>query len=287
MNHPRPDAFAMQRWLLEPMAIEEGHWAALMDRFNRVWSHTQQGQASDPTGSGPNYEAFLEHLQTLESETEETRRNYTVDEEGTATVLFEGVVGYRIDEWMKWWLGMVDLADFQEALLQIDEDETVKRTRVKMKSPGGSVIAVEETMILVARLAKRKPIVFETDALIASAAYFIASQGSEIRVTRSAQIGSLGVIMGVYDFSDQAKAIGVKPIVFRSGDLKAPGFLRGEKITEKQIKNYQDRVIGLNAVHDSYVIESRPALSAEFKDGRVVTGSIAVSIGMADALISI
>ncbi|MEM7698948.1 MAG: S49 family peptidase [Verrucomicrobiota bacterium] len=273
--------FSIDALLSQPMAISESHWLRLCDRIAPIISD------STLLGAGPNpIESPSAQLLQLLNEEPEPEKPYTVTD-GTATISFAGVVSKRTDRWMARWLGLLDLDHYDAAMIAARDDGEVERIKVDFHSPGGSVIGVEDSMMLTRQVSRVKPVLATSDTLLASAAYFIASQATEIRVSNSMIIGSIGVIKGRYDFSEHASEQGIKAHVVRSGDLKAPGHLRGEKITEAQLSYDKEEVMRLFAIHDDHVKASRPALSDDYKRGQLVTGREAVEIGMADSIMAL
>ena len=77
----------------------------------------------------------------------------------------------------------------------------------------------------------------------------------------------------------------MEPVVYRSGDLKAPGYFSGEPITKKQREYDQERIASTFAALDELVTEARPQLEPEHKQGQVLSGADAWRVGMVDDLV--
>lgn len=71
--------------------------------------------------------------------------------------------------------------------------DDVRAVVVDLDSPGGYVLALEAAAEAMARLAAVKPVVAFVNPLAASAAYWLASQASEIVMAPGAAVGSIGV----------------------------------------------------------------------------------------------
>jgi ClpP class serine protease len=90
-------------------------------------------------------------------------------------------------------------------------------------SPGGTVAGTPELAAAVSALDQKKPVYAFSSGLMASAAYWIASQARAIYATPSAQVGSIGVVQAVVDRSAAINAAGIKVEVFSVGKYKAMG----------------------------------------------------------------
>jgi ATP-dependent protease ClpP protease subunit len=204
--------------------------------------------------------------------------------DGEAFLSLSGVLGKRLPWWSRYF-GMTDLDVFQSYLKIIKESDEIKRVRCIGHTPGGSVIGILETMRQIRGLGK--PTVFQSDTFFASAGYFIASAFDRIEVTPTCHVGSIGVIMGFYDWSGFVQGERkIKPIVIRSGPNKSPGHLMGESITKSQIDRFQEHVDSLYTTFDTELSAYRPGINEELKDGRVITGEQAFYGGLADEIVS-
>jgi ClpP class serine protease len=105
--------------------------------------------------------------------------------------------------------GYLEIAD---AVLAAAADDKVKTIRLAINSPGGRVIGVEEASLAIASAAAQKPVIAENHGMIASAAYWLASQATKIISTASVNVtGSIGVLATIMDYTDEGLAArGVK-----------------------------------------------------------------------------
>ncbi len=99
-------------------------------------------------------------------------------------------------------------------------DPDVKRIVLSVDSPGGEVTGLPETADLLARVAKVKPVSAIVTGAAASAAYWLTSQASDITLTPSGEVGSVGVRMMHVDISKMLDAEGYKVTELHSGDFK-------------------------------------------------------------------
>src|SRR3990167_8428392 len=80
-------------------------------------------------------------------------------------------------------------------------DEWVKSILLDFCTPGGSVEGIPELAAKIAKATAVKPVIAHVNALAASAGYWLASQCSEIVITTSGMVGSIGVFMLLVDES--------------------------------------------------------------------------------------
>jgi signal peptide peptidase SppA len=152
-------------------------------------------------------------------------------------------------------------------------------------SPGGTVAGTPETAQTVAAAAKAKPVIAVANTLAASAAYWIASQATQLVVTPSADVGSVGVISAHLDMSKMLEDFGLKVTMVSAGKYKAEGSPFAPLADEAKA-NMQARVDEAYADFIRDVAAGRKVTQArareEFGQGRVVSARRAVDIGMAD-----
>jgi ClpP class serine protease len=102
-----------------------------------------------------------------------------------------------------------------EVLAELAAADHVARIVLDMDSPGGVVVGLPDAAEAVRAAAAVKPVSVRVDGLAASAAYWIASQATEISAAPGSQLGSIGTMMiaGAPVAPDRD---GVQEFVFRS-----------------------------------------------------------------------
>ena len=113
------------------------------------------------------------------------------------------------------WYGS-SLTGIAELASRAESDPDVASAIVDVDSPGGTVAATMEAASAIASLASKKPVVAVVNTLAASAAYWIASQASEIVMTPSADVGSIGAMIMHQDISEMLKQWGIDITIIRS-----------------------------------------------------------------------
>jgi len=102
-------------------------------------------------------------------------------------------------------------------------DPNVSTIVLDVDSPGGAATGVPELAAKIRAAAAKKQVVAVTNHMAASAAYWLASQATEVVCTPSGEVGSVGVYMMHFDESQAFADAGIRPTVVRAGKYKAEG----------------------------------------------------------------
>lgn len=154
-----------------------------------------------------------------------------------------------------------------------------------MDTPGGTYAGTPETAATVAEAAQSKKVVAMVNTLAASAGYWIASQASEIVVSPSSDVGSIGVYRMHIDVSKALEDVGVAINFIHAGKFKVEGnpfqALGDEARAYMQSsvdESYDEFVRAVAAGRGVSITKARD----EFGQGRVIGADKAVALGMAD-----
>ncbi len=167
---------------------------------------------------------------------------------------------------------------------------SVAGVMLDIDSPGGTVDGVPELAgeIMAARSAK--PIRAVANSMAASAAYFLASAASEISVTPSGEVGSIGVYAAHSDLTGLMERRGERVTLIHAGKYKIEGN-PFEPLSDEGRADLQSRVQAAYDLFVASVAEGRGVNEAEvrggFGEGRVVGAQEAVRLGMADRVESL
>ena len=112
---------------------------------------------------------------------------------GIATISVRGELVNR-GSWLSAQSGLTSYEALQSALRAAAADVSVRGILLDIDSPGGEAAGAMETADVVREVSKTKPVKAFVNSLAASAAYAIAAGASEIIVTPSATVGSIGVV---------------------------------------------------------------------------------------------
>lgn len=168
--------------------------------------------------------------------------------------------------------------DLQKTLDRPD----IKGVLLNIDSPGGAVTGVDEMAGMIREVAAKKPVTAYVGGTAASAAYWLASAARQIVVTRTGQVGSIGVVatvpqqqepdeQGVMDFE----------IVSSNAPDKRP-----DPTTDGGRQAVLDRINPVEGLFVDAVAGnrglSRDTILSDFGQGNIVVGQQAVDRQMAD-----
>lgn len=203
----------------------------------------------------------------------------------TAVLSVRGVVTYGL-EFQPY---AVSAKNLQQNIEALASDDTVKNIVLVFDSPGGTVTGVPEAADAIYKARQSKSVLAYADGLCASAAYWLASQASEISCLGSGDVGSVGVRMAHTDCSAAMEGAGVKvtSISAPEGGFKTEGS-PFEPLSPDSLAYFQGEV---NAIYSQFIgavargRETTPTnVKANFGKGRVVRAADAKKLGMIDRL---
>ena len=179
------------------------------------------------------------------------------------------------------------LEGFREQLHDAVANEDVDAILLDIDSPGGSSALVAEAAADIREAREEKPVVAVANARAASAAFWLASQASEVVVTPSGEIGSVGVFLLHEDYSQMDARRGVKTTLISAGKYKTEGNPY-EPLSDEAKATFQAKV---EEVHDAFLADLAKGRGTTTKDardnfgeGRMVGPKDAVKAGMADRI---
>jgi signal peptide peptidase SppA len=181
--------------------------------------------------------------------------------------------------------GATSLATFRTWLREALENEQVGSIVLDVHSPGGVIDLVPETAAEIREARATKPIIAVANTQAASAAYWIASQADELVVTPSGDVGSIGVFAAHDDISRALDMRGVTTTLVSAGKYKVEGN-PFEPLGDEARAALQETVDEFYDMFVRDVATGRRSTSVAVRDGfgqgRMVTATRAVALGMAD-----
>jgi len=162
-----------------------------------------------------------------------------------------------------------------------DGDEVL----ISIESPGGTVTGYGLVAEQLDRLkAKGLRLTAVVDQVAASGGYMIAAVADEIVVAKRSVIGSIGVVVGMPNYEEVLKKLGVAYDFYTAGDKK-----RGVTQFKTPSKDQkEDLMEHLGSIHDQFkdhIKEYRPNLDMDkVATGETWSGLQAVDMGLADRL---
>lgn len=166
------------------------------------------------------------------------------------------------------------------------EDDTVPAVIVAINSPGGTTAGGEELYEGLRRLSAAKPTVAVIRELGASAAYMTAIATDRIFARRLSIVGSIGVLYQHINAGKLLETIGIDLDKVASGPLKAePDY--DEPLVGDVRRSISELIQSSFDWFVDIVAERRGldrARVLELADGRIVTGSTGIELGLIDAV---
>ena len=203
--------------------------------------------------------------------------------DGVAVVEITGGLTYRAYNW--WTTSYLDIRDTFRAALS---DERVQSILLLIDSPGGEVAGLFDLVDEIYNARETKPITSVAAESAYSAAYAIASAASEIYLSDTASVGSVGVIAIHIDQTGFDNQIGVKYTTIFAGDHKndfsphEPLKPKCKEILQAHVDKLYDKFTAVVARNRNMSQEAVVVTQAGF-----FMGKEAVNIGFADGISSI
>ena len=174
---------------------------------------------------------------------------------------------------------------FCAQIRQLAADPGIVAIVIDVDSPGGSVYGVPEAAQAIFDARAAKPIVAVSNALNASAAYWLSSQAHEMVASPSSETGSIGVYAAHCDESKAQEMEGKHYTLISAGKFKVEGNPY-EPLSEEAMAAMQART---DRVYEDFVAAvargrgvSADAVRSGYGQGRVVGAKQAVALGLAD-----
>ena len=203
---------------------------------------------------------------------------------GVAVIPLSGVITPHGGGMLGMLLGMGGgLAEFTAQLAAAATAPEVKQIVLDVDSPGGLIDQVPETAAVMAAVRERKPITAVASTQMASAAYWIGAQASELVVTPSGEVGSVGVYMMHVDESSALESHGINVTLTSAGRYKTEGNPY-EPLDSAGAKARQRKV---DEIYEMFVADVASGRRADqgavrngYGEGRALLAEDAVSAGL-------
>jgi protease-4 len=166
------------------------------------------------------------------------------------------------------------------------EDAGAQAVVLRINSPGGSPVQAGIVNDEIKRLKKlhNKKVYAVVDEMCASGAYYIAVAADEIYVDKASLVGSIGVLMDGFGFSDAMAKLGVERRLLTAGANK--GMLDPFSPQNAQHQAYAQAMI--DQIHQQFIKVVRDGRGKRLKEtpdtfsGLFWNGEEAVRLGLAD-----
>lgn len=205
---------------------------------------------------------------------------------GVAIIPIHGVMAQRMGMLQRSSGGASSDAIGRQVTAAADNSE-IKAIVLHVESPGGAVFGLRELADRIHDAKAAKPVIAQVDSYAASAAYWAASQASEVVISPGGEVGSIGVLSVHEDISRRMEAEGVTRTIVSAGKFKVEGNPY-QPLEEEARATLQARVDSAHADFLAAVARGRGVevshVAENYGQGRMIGDSKAVSLGMADRI---
>lgn len=185
--------------------------------------------------------------------------------------------------------GDVDAFTVNDALREAFETKEAKGIILRINSPGGSPVQSALIFDEIRRLKAIHPdkkVIAVIEDVGASGAYYVAAAADSIYVSQASLVGSIGVRMDSFGFTELLKKVGVERRLMTAGEHKALNdpFLPEDPKAKKLVQDM------LNEVHQQFITAVKTGRGERLKggdevfSGMVFSGNRSIELGLADGL---
>ena len=191
--------------------------------------------------------------------------------------------------WLDSRSGLTSYEGIAAQLRAAGQDPEVRSVLLDISSPGGEAAGMAGLADVIRSVRQTKPVTAFVNDMAASAAYGIASAASEIVISPTSIVGSIGVVMLHADRSGELAAQGVKPTLIFAGSHKVDGN-PFEPLSDAVRADLQASVDAHYRQFLTIVEQGRGlrfnAAMARATQARTFIGAEAISLGLADRIAS-
>ena len=177
-----------------------------------------------------------------------------------------------------------DKTELIKQLNDISQNKNIKGLLMIVNSPGGTFVSSKEILDSLAKISAKIPTSAYMREMGTSGAYLASLGTSKIFANQGTITGSIGVILQTAQLTSLFEKIGVKPIVIKSGELKAtPNPL--EEIDEEKL-SYLKKIIEQLQNEFINIVEQKRNLNkntlGKISSGRIFTSKQALDLNLID-----
>ena len=185
--------------------------------------------------------------------------------------------------------GEVNADSVMTSLHDAYDNKGTKGIILRINSPGGSPVQagiINDEIRRLKKLHPHIPVYAVVEDICASGGYYIAVAADKIYVDKASIIGSIGVLMDGYGFTEIMKKVGVERRLMTAGENKA----MLDPFSPVNPKHQALAQAMLNEVHEQFKAVVRQGRGARLKEtpeifsGLFWSGEQSIKLGLADAL---
>jgi len=188
--------------------------------------------------------------------------------------------------------GDVSADSVMSSLSDAYDSKGTKGIILRINSPGGSPVQagiINDEIRRQRKLHPKIPVYAVVEDICASGGYYIAAAADKIYVDKASIIGSIGVLMDGYGFTEVMKKVGVERRLLTAGENKA----MLDPFSQVNPKHQAYAQAMLNEIHEQFKNVVRQGRGERLKEtpevfsGLFWSGEQGIKLGLADALGSI
>jgi len=208
---------------------------------------------------------------------------------GTAIIPIVGSLVNR-GAWIGASSGLVSYEGIEAQIMDAAADPEVHSIVLDIDSPGGEALGVFGLAERIREVRAQKPVIAYVNDMAASAGYAIAASATEVVVSPSSVVGSIGVVMLRTDVTGAMDKQGIKATVFTAGAFKADGHPFTE-MDEQEAKRISATVNRFYNLFVQSVVAGRGDRITEEQvrktEAGIFVGEEAIEAGLADRVASL
>lgn len=172
------------------------------------------------------------------------------------------------------------------------EDNKTRGVILRINSPGGSPVQAGQIYDEIKRLRAlhpKVPLYAVVDDICASGGYYVAAGADKIFVDKASIVGSIGVLMDGFGFTETMQKLGVERRLLTAGENK--GFLDPFSPVDPEQQAFARQM--LEEIHGQFIAVVREGRGKRLKEtsetfsGLVWSGEKSIQLGLADAFGSV
>lgn len=169
------------------------------------------------------------------------------------------------------------------------ESKGTKGIILRINSPGGSPVQagiINDEIMRLKKLHPKIPVYAVVEDVCASGGYYVAVAADKIYVDKASIVGSIGVLMDGYGFTEMMKKVGVERRLMTAGENKA----MLDPFSPVNPKHQALAQSMLNEIHEQFKTVVRQGRGSRLKEtpetfsGLFWSGEQSIKIGLADAV---
>lgn len=183
--------------------------------------------------------------------------------------------------------GEVNADSFMNSLHDAYDDKNTKGIILRINSPGGSPVQagiINDEIKRQKKLHPKIPVYAVVEDICASGGYYIAVAADKIYVDKASIVGSIGVLMDGYGFTEVMKKVGVERRLMTAGENKA----MLDPFSPVNPKHQELAQAMLNEIHEQFKTVVRQGRGSRLKEtpetfsGLFWSGEQSIKMGLAD-----